>query len=104
LRLVGRVVLTALATGMVVLSVANRQPVTLALNPFAGPEGPVVTVPLFALVFAVLACGVVIGALSRKAPRGRTGRPPSPHCGRAARHRGPLRRLPSGSIRKADRT
>ena len=64
LRFVKLVVLVPVAVALVVLSVANRHFVTLALNPFR-PEDQVLSVsmPLFVLVFAAMIVGVVIGSL-----------------------------------------
>ncbi len=49
----------------VALSVANRQHVTFSLDPFAA-ENPAlsVTLPLFWLLFAALALGVIFGGLA----------------------------------------
>lgn len=50
---------------MVTLAVANRKPVTLSLDPFQ-PDAPALAfqVPMFAVVFAVLMVGVVIGGVA----------------------------------------
>lgn len=63
MRIVKLIVLVPIAIVLVVLSVANRHDVTLALNPFR-PEDTVMslTLPLFALVFVVLILGVVLGS------------------------------------------
>ncbi|MER2606193.1 MAG: LapA family protein [Siculibacillus sp.] len=59
--------LLALPIGIVVvaLSVANRKPVTLALDPFR-PDSPAfaVSVPLFLLVLGAMILGVVLGGLA----------------------------------------
>ncbi len=59
--------LFALPIGIVAvaLAVANRKPVLLALDPFR-PENPAyaVSVPLFALVFAALILGVLLGGFT----------------------------------------
>lgn len=64
LRFIKLVVLVPVAVALVVLSVANRHLVTLALNPFR-PDDPVLSLslPLFVLVFAALILGVVVGSL-----------------------------------------
>ncbi len=64
LRLVKLVILVPAAVVLVVLSVANRHAVTLALNPFR-PEDQLLSLslPLFVLVLAALILGVVIGSL-----------------------------------------
>ena len=48
----------------VALAVANRRPVLVALDPFS-PNAPAlsVTVPLFAVIFAALIAGVVLGGV-----------------------------------------
>lgn len=59
--------LVALPFGAVVvaLSVTNRKPVTVALDPFR-PEDPAfaVDVPLFALVLGALVLGIVLGGIT----------------------------------------
>jgi uncharacterized integral membrane protein len=64
MRFIKLIVLVPVAVALVVLSVANRHFVTLALNPFR-PEDQVLSLsmPLFVLVFAALISGVVIGSL-----------------------------------------
>lgn len=51
-----------LAILLVLLSVANRTPVRLALDPFSG-ETPAyaIDVPLFAVIFVALAVGLIVG-------------------------------------------
>jgi hypothetical protein len=63
MRFVKFIIFVPIAIVLVVLSVANRHPVTLALNPFR-PEDNVIalTLPLFVLLFLVLMIGVVIGS------------------------------------------
>ncbi|MCB1445318.1 MAG: LapA family protein [Rhizobiaceae bacterium] len=72
LRFVKLVILIPVAVALVVLSVANRHFVTLALNPFR-PEDQVLSLslPLFVLVFAALIIGVVIGSLVTWLAQGR---------------------------------
>jgi hypothetical protein len=48
----------------VALSVVNRDPVTVALNPFTSAPSWQVSLPLFVLLFAVLAIGVVLGGIA----------------------------------------
>jgi lipopolysaccharide assembly LapA-like protein len=59
------VVLLPLGIIAVALSVANREPVRLSLDPL-GSLGPAwsLSLPLYALLFAVLAVGVVIGGIA----------------------------------------
>jgi uncharacterized integral membrane protein len=64
LRFVKLIILVPVALALVVLSVANRHAVTLALNPFR-PEDQLLSVslPLFVLVFLALIVGVLIGSV-----------------------------------------
>lgn len=58
------VVLGPLAIVVVALAVVNNQTVTLVLDPF-NPEAPFfsLTVPLYAVFFAALALGVLVGGI-----------------------------------------
>ena len=62
-RIVNVLILIPIAIVLIVLSVANRQSVTLALNPFR-PEDQVLSLhaPLFVLLFAALILGLLVGA------------------------------------------
>jgi uncharacterized integral membrane protein len=61
-NIVAVLVLVPLAVVMIALAVANRQDVTVSLDPFnAKPPAVAVTQPLFVVIFAVLILGVVIG-------------------------------------------
>ena len=64
-RIVNVIVLLPIAIVLIVLSVANRQSVTLALNPFR-PEDTVlsVTAPFFVYLFLAVIFGLVVGALA----------------------------------------
>ena len=64
-RIVNVIVLLPIAIVLIVLSVANRQSVTLALNPFR-PEDSVlsVTAPFFVYLFLAVIFGLVIGSLA----------------------------------------
>ena len=63
-RIVNVLVLLPVGLVLIVLSVANRQSVTLALNPFR-PEDAVlsVTAPFFVYLFLATIFGLVLGAL-----------------------------------------
>ena len=63
LRFVKLIILVPFAIALVVLCVANRHVVTLALNPFR-PEDQVMSlsVPVFVLVLIALISGVMIGS------------------------------------------
>ncbi|EYR83288.1 MULTISPECIES: LapA family protein [unclassified Shinella] len=64
-RVVNILVLIPIGIVLIVLSVANRQSVTLALNPFR-PEDSVlsVTAPFFVYLFLAVIFGLVIGSLA----------------------------------------
>jgi hypothetical protein len=64
-RFVSLFVLLPLAVVIVFISVANRGPATFSLDPF-GAASPALslTVPLFVLLFAALALGLVIGGIA----------------------------------------
>lgn len=59
-------ILLPLALAVILLSVANRGPVTLSLDPVSGPGASqlTITIPLFALIFACVAAGVLIGGVA----------------------------------------
>lgn len=60
-----------LALVVVVLSAANRQPVTLTLDPFRNDPALALTAPLYVWLFGAVAFGVVLGAFARFAARRR---------------------------------
>lgn len=66
------VVLLPVALVLIVLSVANRAPVTLALNPFR-PDDTVlsVTAPFFVFLFVALMLGIVVGGIATWFGQGR---------------------------------
>jgi uncharacterized integral membrane protein len=72
LRFIKLVILIPVAVVLIVLSVANRHSVTLALNPFR-PEDQVLSfsAPLFVVVLAALILGVVLGSLVTWLAQGR---------------------------------
>jgi uncharacterized integral membrane protein len=58
------IILLPIAIIVVLLAVANRHPVLLSFDPFSGDAPELsLTVPLFALVFAAVMLGVVIGGV-----------------------------------------
>ncbi len=61
--------LIVLAVTVVVLAVANRTPVTLTADPFRADPAYSVTLPLYAVIFAALALGVVLGGVARALSR-----------------------------------
>jgi uncharacterized integral membrane protein len=64
-RITTALVLVPLAIVLVVLAVANRQPVVISLDPF-DPAQPAfaVTLPLFALLLALTIGGVIVGGIA----------------------------------------
>ena len=62
-KLINIVVLIPVGVILIVLSVANRQSVTLALNPFR-PEDSVLSVsaPFFVFLFLAVIVGMILGA------------------------------------------
>ncbi|MCY3854939.1 MAG: lipopolysaccharide assembly protein LapA domain-containing protein [Rhodospirillales bacterium] len=72
LRLARRIAVLILALLFIPFALSNRQGVALAFWPFEG----VVEVPLYLLLVAVLALGIVLGGLVRLVERlGSRGRP-----------------------------
>jgi uncharacterized integral membrane protein len=65
IRFLKALVLLPIAILVVLLAVANRAPVTLSLDPFSqGTPEFAVQVPLFAVIFAAVMLGVVIGGVA----------------------------------------
>jgi uncharacterized integral membrane protein len=65
LRFIKLIVLVPIAVILVVLSVANRHFVTLALNPFRPDDSLLsLSLPLFVFLFIALMVGVVLGSLA----------------------------------------
>lgn len=64
-KIVNVLVLIPIGIVLIVLSVANRQSVTLALNPFR-PEDSVlsITAPFFVYLFLAVIFGLVVGSLA----------------------------------------
>ena len=64
-RFVAAVILVPLAIVLIAFAVANRQSVTVSLDPFNAerPAGSI-TLPLFALIIGLLVIGVLIGGLA----------------------------------------
>lgn len=61
-RVLNWLVLVPIAVVLIVLSVANRTPVILSLDPLARAASPLsVSVPLFAVIILSMIVGVVIG-------------------------------------------
>ncbi len=65
-------VLIPVAAVVVILSVANRTPVSFSLDPIgAGSTGWMVTAPLYVFLFAAVALGIVIGGVATWVRQGR---------------------------------
>jgi uncharacterized integral membrane protein len=64
-KIIAAVILVPLAVIIIAFAVANRQIVTVSLDPFSA-EHPAasLTLPLFALVIVLLVVGVVIGGIA----------------------------------------
>lgn len=65
MRWIGRIIIAAVAIALLVFAVANRQVVTVRLVPDVPPLDwvPSVELPLFAVLFATLFAGYLIGTL-----------------------------------------
>jgi uncharacterized integral membrane protein len=64
-KIVAVVILVPLAVLIVAFAVANRQIVTVSLDPFSSDHpAAAVTLPLFALIILLLIVGVLIGGLA----------------------------------------
>ena len=57
-------VLVPMAIVVVVLSVANRDPITLQLDPFGDPPLWSLTLPLYLLLFATFGLGALMGGIA----------------------------------------
>ena len=65
IRFLKFLLLAPIALALVLFGVANRQNVTLLLDPFArGGDGMSISLPLFMFFFAVLGLGIVIGYIA----------------------------------------
>ena len=75
IRFLKALILLPIAIVVVLLAVANRAPVTLSLDPFS-QEAPEFSMqlPLFAVIFAAVAVGVVIGGTASWLAQGKNRR------------------------------
>ena len=71
LRTVRLLLLLPLAVALVVLAIANRQVVTVSLDPFSSSQALSFSAPLFWILFTTLATGIVIGGVSAWASQAR---------------------------------
>jgi uncharacterized integral membrane protein len=72
-RFIKNAILVAVAIILVPLSVANRHTVSLALNPF-DPQDPRLTIsdiPMFWVIFASMAVGILLGGIGAWAKQGK---------------------------------
>lgn len=71
-KLINILLLLPLAIILIIMSVANRQSVTLALNPF-NPEDAFLSfsAPFFVFVFASIIVGVMLGSIATWASQGK---------------------------------
>ncbi|KGF68207.1 membrane protein [Hoeflea sp. BAL378] len=64
-RIIALAILIPLGVILIMLSVANRTAVTLALNPFDPSDAVLsVTLPFFVFLFAALILGMIIGSVA----------------------------------------
>jgi uncharacterized integral membrane protein len=64
-KIVAAIILVPLAIVIIAFAVANRQIVTVSLDPFSSnPPAAAVTLPLFALIIVLLILGVLIGGVA----------------------------------------
>jgi uncharacterized integral membrane protein len=62
-KIINLIILLPLAIILIVLSVANRQAVTLALNPFRPDDGVLAfTAPFFVFLFLAVIFGILVGS------------------------------------------
>lgn len=72
LRFLKLLILLPIAAVLLLFAVANRQPITLFLDPFgSSAEVLRISVPLFVFFFVTLAIGVVIGSVTSWFAQGR---------------------------------
>ncbi len=65
LQFLKALLLLPVAIVVVLFAVANRAPVQISFDPFTRPEPLLsITLPLFAVIFAAVALGVVIGGVA----------------------------------------
>ena len=72
LRFLGLLILLPIAVVVVALAVANRHAVTLSLDPF-NPASPALSAqaPLYVVVFAAVAVGILLGGIGAWRNQGR---------------------------------
>jgi len=63
-KLVAALVIVPLAVLLVALSVVNRKPVTLGLNPFDANSGLAIEAPFFLFLLGAFALGLIVGGIA----------------------------------------
>ncbi|MHB2167275.1 lipopolysaccharide assembly protein LapA domain-containing protein [Alsobacter sp. R-9] len=87
-------VLVPLAAAITLFAVINREPVHVTFDPLEWSGfGQSVTVPLFVVIFAAVAIGVILGGSAVWLAQGRHRRAARSHAREAARHREELARI-----------
>jgi uncharacterized integral membrane protein len=92
IRFLKGLVLLPVAVVVILFAVANREPVRLSLDPFSQVPAFSASVPLYAVLFAAVAVGIVVGGIFAWLGQGKVRR--------AARQRGrAVRRLEDETAR-----
>jgi uncharacterized integral membrane protein len=90
-KAIAALILVPLAIVIIALAMANRQIVTVSLDPFnSSPPAATVSVPLFVLIIVLLIIGVVLGGAASWLGQGRWRRTARRHEREAAKLRGDL--------------
>ncbi|WP_375456625.1 lipopolysaccharide assembly protein LapA domain-containing protein [uncultured Methylobacterium sp.] len=74
IRFLKSLVLLPIAVVVILLAVANRDPVRLSLDPFSPDPVFSVTLPLYAILFGAVALGIVVGGIFAWLGQGETRR------------------------------
>ncbi|MCE4223808.1 DUF1049 domain-containing protein [Methylobacterium sp. C25] len=72
IRFLKALVLLPVAIIVVLLAVANRESVTLSFDPFSPEPAFSVVLPLYAIVFAAVALGILVGGIGSWLGQGKT--------------------------------
>ncbi|CAO4178275.1 LapA family protein [Methylorubrum populi] len=72
IRFLKALVLLPVAIVVVLLAVANREPVTLSLDPFSPEPVFSVVLPLYAVLFGAVALGILVGGIGSWLGQSRT--------------------------------
>ena len=74
IRFLKGLILLPLAIVVVLLAVANHDPVTLSFDPFSPEPAFSLALPLYVIVFAAVALGILVGGVASWFSQGRTRR------------------------------